>query len=218
MSEIVYVFTNPAMPGLIKVGMTTRDDVKQRLKELSSPTGVPVPFVCLYATEVTDAQKVEDALHGAFDCDRINPKKEFFTTDPDRIITLLEAFARSGDESAAIQEEIDKVTDAEDKSAQSRVAKISERRSRLRFSEIGISLGAELTFKPDPTKKCRVVDDKNQVEYEGTTYNFSELAMKLLREKGNTRLSSYAQGAYWFTYEGKRLTERRDELENEGEM
>ena len=93
----------------------------------------------------------------------------------------------------------------------------SERRRKLRFSEIDISPGAELVFKPDPTKKCRVVDDGQQVEYMGAYYNFSDLAMKFLREMGNTRLSSRAQGAYWFTYKDERLTERRDRLDNEEE-
>lgn len=42
---IVYVLTNPAMPGLVKIGMTTRSDIDARMKELYS-TGVPVPFDC----------------------------------------------------------------------------------------------------------------------------------------------------------------------------
>ena len=43
MSEgTVYVLTNPAMPGMVKIGKTTRD-VTHRLKDLYS-TGVPLPF------------------------------------------------------------------------------------------------------------------------------------------------------------------------------
>ena len=40
---IVYVLTNSVMPGLVKIGMTTRLDIDTRMKELYS-TGVPVPF------------------------------------------------------------------------------------------------------------------------------------------------------------------------------
>ena len=40
MSQIVYVFVNEAMPGYIKIGMTTRESLKGRLDTLSSHTGV----------------------------------------------------------------------------------------------------------------------------------------------------------------------------------
>ncbi|MEN9670014.1 MAG: hypothetical protein RL018_291 [Pseudomonadota bacterium] len=39
LNQIVYVLTNPAMPGLIKIGMTTQMEVEARMKQLYS-TGV----------------------------------------------------------------------------------------------------------------------------------------------------------------------------------
>ena len=53
MPNIVYVLTNPAMPGLVKIGMTDRDDVKRRMSDLYT-TGVPLPFECLAAREIED--------------------------------------------------------------------------------------------------------------------------------------------------------------------
>ena len=38
----VYILSNPAMPGLLKIGYTERD-VQERVKELSN-TGIPSPF------------------------------------------------------------------------------------------------------------------------------------------------------------------------------
>lgn len=38
---IVYVLTNPSMPGMVKIGMTERSEMDARLKELYT-TGVPV--------------------------------------------------------------------------------------------------------------------------------------------------------------------------------
>ncbi|WP_220385717.1 GIY-YIG nuclease family protein, partial [Klebsiella pneumoniae] len=39
----VYVLSNPCMPGIYKVGMTTTSP-EVRARELSSATGVPAPF------------------------------------------------------------------------------------------------------------------------------------------------------------------------------
>lgn len=76
---IVYVLTNPAMPGLVKIGMTTRDNLDTRMRELYG-TGVPVPFECAYACKVktSDCSKIEKALHIAFAPNRINANREFF--------------------------------------------------------------------------------------------------------------------------------------------
>jgi hypothetical protein len=41
---IVYIFSNPRMPGLLKVGCTTRA-VEERLSELNRSTSAPAPFV-----------------------------------------------------------------------------------------------------------------------------------------------------------------------------
>ena len=83
--SIVYVLTNSAMPGLVKIGYTAQDDANSRIAQLYT-TGVPVPFTIEYACKVQNAEEVEKALHVAFGPNRINPRREFF---PDR--------ARSGD-------------------------------------------------------------------------------------------------------------------------
>ena len=118
MTGIVYIFTNPAMPGYVKIGRTSQADVEQRLKELSNPTGVPLPFECLYAAEVDDVVKVEAALHKAFVDYRANKRREFFTIDPQRIIGLLEAMYAKSDVTPATQEILDQITSPEDKEAQ----------------------------------------------------------------------------------------------------
>ena len=89
---IVYALTNPAMPGLVKIGKTSRDSVEGRLLELYT-TGVPVPFECAYAARVEDEDKVEKAFHLAFSPYRINPKREFFQIEPEQAMALLEVMA-----------------------------------------------------------------------------------------------------------------------------
>ena len=59
------MLTNPAMPGLVKIGKPVKGSVEGRLNELYS-TGVPVPFECAYAARVADESEVERAFHKAF--------------------------------------------------------------------------------------------------------------------------------------------------------
>ena len=94
---IVYVLSNSVMPGLVKIGMTTRDTIDTRMKELYS-TGVPVPFECEYACEVkaSDCSKIEKALHKAFKPDRINENREFFSIKSEQAIAILELFDQIG--------------------------------------------------------------------------------------------------------------------------
>ena len=51
MPNIVYVLTNPAMPGFVKIGMTDKNDVQIRMRELYG-TGLPLPFECFVAREI----------------------------------------------------------------------------------------------------------------------------------------------------------------------
>lgn len=53
MPNIIYILTNEAMPGMVKVGLTN-DSVEARITHLSSSTGVPLPFECYFAAEVSD--------------------------------------------------------------------------------------------------------------------------------------------------------------------
>lgn len=90
MPNIVYVLTNAAMPGIVKIGMTDRPDVQQRMSDLYT-TGTPLPFDCVVAWEFegANAAEVERALHLILDPHRINPNREFFQVDPEGPKALL---------------------------------------------------------------------------------------------------------------------------------
>src|SRR3989338_10275153 len=85
---IVYILTNEAMPGYIKIGKTSTS-VEQRILELSRSSAVPLPFECYYAARVADMDKVEEALHDAFGDHRANPRREFFNISPERVVAIL---------------------------------------------------------------------------------------------------------------------------------
>ncbi len=89
----IYVLVNPRMPGLAKVGKTTRLP-SERAAELSSATGVPSPFVLLYEQPVDDCDTAEAWVHEQLDRlgQRPSRNREFFDAPPHVIVkTVFEA-------------------------------------------------------------------------------------------------------------------------------
>ena len=151
---IVYILSNPAMPGIYKIGITSRNDIKHRLKELYT-TSVPVPFECEYAGRVDDCKKVESALHYAFDPERINPQREFFKTDPERVI------------------------DSVDIEAGKKLKKA--RRPPLDFLEMGINIGDEIEFLDEDNPIRVKIKSNKTVEYNNIEYSLTKLTQELLQ-------------------------------------
>ena len=174
-SGIVYVLTNPVMSGLVKIGMTTRDNLDARMKELYG-TGVPVPFECKYACKVklSDCAKIEKALHAAFAPNRINANREFFQIKPEQAMAILELFNRE-DVTQEITEEIDNDLTSEDKSATEKIK--SSRRPPLNYFDMGMKKGDILTFTKDPEIEVSIIDEK-KIMYKGETYSLTGITKK----------------------------------------
>ena len=79
MNEFVYILSNEAFPDLFKIGKT--NNIEDRVRQLSSHSGVPIPFEVYYACKVADSSKVEKSLHDAFADYRLNPRREFLHVD-----------------------------------------------------------------------------------------------------------------------------------------
>ncbi len=194
---IVYVLSNPAMPDIVKVGITTRDQLKSRMRELFT-TGLPFPFDCEYACRVDDCAKVESALHLAFDPDRVNPQREFFNTAPERIIAILKLLEKENIPQAATDDFV-KDIDTNDIAASTRFKKA--RRPPLNFSEMGIPVGASLDFFDEESKISVVVTGAKAVQYQGKEYSLTTLTQELLH------LDYAIQPTGKWYYQGKNLKE-----------
>jgi len=142
---IVYVLTNPAMPDLVKIGITTRDKVDDRIKELFT-TSVPVPFDCEFACKVNDCSKVEKALQVAFGPNRIHPAREFFSIEPEQAIAVLKLISVE-DVTPQVVKEIELEMDPQDAESSKRL-KI-KRRPPLNFEDMGIPIGSVLKYRDD---------------------------------------------------------------------
>ncbi len=202
MPDTIYVLTNEAMPGLIKVGMTT-DTVESRLTALSGATGVPLPFECYFAAEVKDAARTEKTLHQLFSETRINAKREFFRLDPEKFV-----LAVSIGEFKEVTPGMAQVEPAE----QEALEKAKARRPRIRLDAIGILPGTVLQFSRDESIHAVVTAD-GKVVYDGETLSPSAAALKALHKLGYQ--SPAASGSEYWMFDGETLDERRRRLEAE---
>jgi hypothetical protein len=73
----IYILSNPQMQGLLKIGITNKD-VKERVKELSSATGVPQPFEIEYYCLTRNLEEIEKEVHRRFSAHRKKGKEFFF--------------------------------------------------------------------------------------------------------------------------------------------
>ena len=180
---IVYVLTNPAMPGLVKIGHTSQP-VEKRIRSLSG-THLPRPYECAAAWEFKDARAVEKALHDAFADHRGDRLREFFTLDPERVVAILRQFGRRD------------VTPKRPGAEEAKDA-VLKKRGPFRFSMVPeIEPGAVLKFAMDEGIACTVVDDK-RVEFEGESMTLSAAAKRVIRGKG--RVVKAAQGPELWTW------------------
>lgn len=76
----VYVLWNESMPGLYKIGRTSRSP-SARAEELSGATGVPTPFMVAFHAESHDHEQLELDIHEHFSNCRVNGGREFFALD-----------------------------------------------------------------------------------------------------------------------------------------
>lgn len=76
----IYCLGNECMPGIYKIGMTTRAP-SARVEELSASTGVPVEFDLICYGEVSEPHQVERQIHEQFYLERVNESREFFRGD-----------------------------------------------------------------------------------------------------------------------------------------
>ena len=200
--QIVYVLTNPAMPGLVKIGKTTQEEVDLRMRQLFS-TGVPVPFECAFACRVPDASVVERALHHAFGQLRINPTREFFRIEPERVISILKLLHVE-----EVTEQLERYiqSDATQADLQAAEQLKNSRRPRMDYIELGIPIGSVLMYR-DGQAQVTVVGSR-MVLFDG-----HECSLTMATRKVQGKPDDYAlQPAPYWTYNGMTLKEIYDNV------
>ncbi|WP_170446841.1 GIY-YIG nuclease family protein [Ruegeria arenilitoris] len=165
MAEIVYVLTNPSMPGLVKIGLTRRDDPISRMAELFS-TGVPEPFQCEAAWEVGHAIEIESKMHAKFSSVRVNPSREFFKISAERAIEVLRSFGLR-DITHEVQKKLELANEA------------AFRRPVQNWLEMGYSVGDK--FFAGETGEFVTIVDGRTVSYRGELMSLSQARIIIRR-------------------------------------
>lgn len=202
--SIVYILTNEAMPGLIKIGLTN-STVEQRMITLDN-TSVPLPFECYYAARVSDSAKIERALHVGLGDHRIRNSREFFRIDPYRAKAILEVLA--------IEEVTPGASVFTDPDDQEAIARAVAARPNFRFSMVNIPVGAVLCFAKDESITATVIDDR-KISFRGRETSLSGAALEIMHSLGYTW--SQAAGPQWWLYDGMTLSELRNQAEQSSE-
>lgn len=191
------------MPGLVKIGITTQDDVQVRLAQLYT-TSVPVPFECAYASRVNDPDKVEKALHTAFGPSRINPKREYFKIDVVQALSILKLLEIE-DVTPGVNAQPSPVSEEEREAG----VELTRRRPKINFVQMNIPVGSELVSKV--TGESAIVISERLVRFREGETSLSAATRLTLGIDYNV-----APTAYW-TFNGKSVQEIYDETYLVGE-
>ena len=200
MADVIYILTNEAMPGYIKIGKT-KSNLIGRIKSLDT-TGLPLPFECFFAAIVADCDSAEKLLHDSFADNRVRKNREFFEISPERVASALKL--------AVIEEVTPRDDIVETKDDEVALNKARARRSRFNFNLVNIPSGSTLTHAKNDQITCSVINSRT-VEYDGTQMSLSQAALEVVHSLGyNWKAVS---GPEYGLFDGTTLDELRRELE-----
>lgn len=201
---VVYILTNPAMEGLIKIGKCATERLRERVRELDRPPAVPLPFEVFYAAQVADRDFVERQMHEAFGHHRLRSTREFFRLDPVRAKAALRL--------AAIEEVTVQGDTTDDPEGEEALRREIQRKPPLDMGAIGVRAGATLVHVNDPAVTC-IVRGSREVEFDGQRMSLSRAAKKAAERLGRLVASGAYQGGQWWLHEGETLVEIRRRVE-----
>lgn len=220
---LVYILTNPCLDGWVKIGMTERNDIERRLQELNFPPNIPLSYRCYATYEVENPLEVERRIHSLIDRvddslharEQLNNgrvrEREFFKISPETAYGIFKDIAvLRGDAN-----NLKLYTPTLDQSQEQELAENRTKRSNNSFELLNISIGEEISFLYDDTIVAKVLNRKNQVEFDGVQYSVTGLARKILFERFDWTENLHVNGWRFFTKDGVSLSDLRDTIENQ---
>lgn len=212
----VYILTNPSFrEDWVKIGKSTRP-VDVRSKELDN-TAVPLPFEIFSTMKTVKYNEVEKLVHKTIDrlTDlRIRQNREFFNVSPQIALDIFKDIAQTIDDAVVTVYQNNKPVNVERADGyEGEEGKRTVKRSRFKFSMVGIKIGEIVVFEPTGTEVRVATEDS--VEYEGRIYKLSPFVGTFMPEERRNTSGAY-QGAKYFSYHGEILDDMRKEKEQSG--
>ena len=204
---LVYILTNPCLDEWVKIGMTERNDIERRLQELNSPPNIPLSYRCYATYEVENPLEVERRIHSLIDRvddslharEQLNNgrirEREFFKISPETAYGIFKDIAvLRGDTN-----KLKLYTPTLDQSQEQELAENRTKRSNNSFELLNINIGEEISFLYDDTIIAKVLNNKNQIEFDGVQYSVTGLARKILFERFGWSENLHVNGWRFFT-------------------
>lgn len=197
---VVYILTNPSMPGYVKIGFTT--NLKSRLKNLDT-TGVARPFEPYMTVATAQYKTLERVIHHELDkltTTRARQNREFFELDQAIAGDLLQNL------SALLSDaEINNYgnTNETEESSEGNVRPISKATT---FKMLNIPAGSKLTPINNAYPVLTTVDEENHVLLPGGEIKTVSRAVVDITNNPRNGYSTYK-------YNGKLLSNIRKEID-----
>lgn len=186
----------------------------------SKNTAVPLPFE-IYATLYTEKyDQIEKKIHKQIDrlTDlRIRQNREFFNIAPSVALDIMRDMAELVDDAELAVYVDGKPVISNSKEDDKAIKSDLEKKQRLRtkppfkFHMVGINVGDTVIFDALNLPVRVATDDK--VEYEGRLYSLSAFTGTFLPLEKQNNSGAY-QGPKYFSFNGKVLSELRNEIES----
>ena len=93
MAGFVYVMSNPAFDGRVKIGKSIKDPTADRVSELNNTTAVPEPFKVEYYCYVDNFDEIETKVHRLLSENRPNRGREFFHVEVNYAVETIQSIA-----------------------------------------------------------------------------------------------------------------------------
>ena len=200
---IIYICTT-SVDGLIKIGRTDNFNARLNILEQNGYWNVS-GLKRFYAVRVDDYIEKEKLIHTIFSKSQV-ANSELFALDKNLAKDMLDAF-----EGEIIYPEQSKKEIVANDTKQI----INKRKSNTTFNTVNIPIGSTLVFVKDPAKTVITVDNINKVNLNDEVMAISNAASRL---RGKNSKGEYPStcGQAWFTYNGRLITELRDEIDKKG--